>query len=390
MPWSMAQPGHHHHWSRYLHWVSITAWGGAKHPLTICGGQAACCPICPSKFLIFTLSPVLLPLETLVCKNPSCREGTTSNWHVTEDCCPKLWKMPDLYIEVLEKPGGVPALGNSPFLLGDHGCPRDLDNLGPACMAENVDIGKVKPLCIDMYKQGGALPVTGAATALAEGTTGVRPAGKAETASTTRPEALVPWVKDKVVCGHEGCHWRASANMAQCHNTAQMRTITSPVGHRKSHPVHLGGTRPLRSWRKPDWRWYCQVKRACWGHGHCTRHQHPTIKSCTRLCHPQEKPWLCRSQVGLPAPSWGANHTPGPIHHHPIPPLRSPSTFHLKAHWEGHGVILGDAEQRHHNKDKAMWLFGGHHTCVICHHMCPHRFEVSQDKIVLPLVSSNL
>jgi len=72
------------------------------------------------------------------------------------------------------------------------------------------------------------VPVAGAAPALAEGTAGVRPAGEAETASTARPEALVPWAKDKVVRGHERCHWRASAN------TAQTRTIASPVGNRKS------------------------------------------------------------------------------------------------------------------------------------------------------------
>jgi len=111
---------------------------------------------------------------------------------------------------------------------------RDLDNLGPACTAENADVGKVKPSCIDVHKQGGALPVAGAAPALAEGTAGVRPAGEAETASTARPEALVPWAKDKVVRGHERCHQRVSANMARCHNTAQTRTIASPVGHRKS------------------------------------------------------------------------------------------------------------------------------------------------------------
>jgi len=160
------------------------------------------------------LYPIPLPLETLARKNPLCGEGTTSNWHVTEDCCPKLWKIPDLCIEALEKPGGVPASGNSPFLLGDHGCPRDLDNLGPACTAENPDIGKVKPSCIDVHKQGGALPVMGAAPALAEGTAGVRPAGEAETASTARPKALVPWAKDKVVRSHKRCHQRVSTNMA--------------------------------------------------------------------------------------------------------------------------------------------------------------------------------
>jgi len=43
----------------------------------------------------------------------------------------------------------------------------------------------------------------GAAPALAEGTAGVRPAGEAETATTTEPEALAPRVQDKVGRRHE-------------------------------------------------------------------------------------------------------------------------------------------------------------------------------------------
>jgi len=43
----------------------------------------------------------------------------------------------------------------------------------------------------------------GIAPALAKDTVGVRPTDKAETASTTKPEALVSWVQDKVRHGHE-------------------------------------------------------------------------------------------------------------------------------------------------------------------------------------------
>jgi len=41
----------------------------------------------------------------------------------------------------------------------------------------------------------GALQVMGAATALAEGTPGVEPAGEAEKATAAKSEALVPWAQ---------------------------------------------------------------------------------------------------------------------------------------------------------------------------------------------------
>jgi len=47
------------------------------------------------------------------------------------------------------------------------------------------------------------LLVTGVALALAKGTAGIKPAGKAEKAIATRPEALVPWVQDKAERGRE-------------------------------------------------------------------------------------------------------------------------------------------------------------------------------------------
>ena len=60
-----------------------------------------------------------------------------------------------------------------------------------------MDTEGVERVDIDAHEQGGTLPVVGAASALAEGTAGVGPAGEAETATTAEPEALVLWAQDK-------------------------------------------------------------------------------------------------------------------------------------------------------------------------------------------------
>ena len=156
----MAQPGRRHHRSGYLY------------------------------------RPIPLPLDTLARENSPRGEGAATERRATEDRRPKLWKPLDLHIEVLEKSGGASVSGDSPFL-GDHGSPGDLDNLGPACTVANMDAEGVERADIDAHEQGGTLPVVGAASALAEGTAGVGPAGEAETATTTEPEALVLWAQDK-------------------------------------------------------------------------------------------------------------------------------------------------------------------------------------------------
>ena len=52
---------------------------------------------------------------------------------------------------------------------------------------------------------------------------------------------------------------------------------------------------------------------------------------------------------------------------------RSPFVmFSSRGPYRGHGVVPGDAEQRHRNKDKAMRPFGGHHTHVTRCHTRPH------------------
>ena len=59
----------------------------------------------------------------------------------------------------------------------------------------NTDARKVEPSGVDTHERGGALPVAGAAPALAEGIAGVEPAGEAERAAAAKSEALAPWTQ---------------------------------------------------------------------------------------------------------------------------------------------------------------------------------------------------
>ena len=67
--------------------------------------------------------------------------------------------------------------------------PSVLGNL--SAFPENIDVREVELSHVDAHKQGGVLPVTGIAPALAKGITGIEPASEAEKAIVTRPEALV-------------------------------------------------------------------------------------------------------------------------------------------------------------------------------------------------------
>jgi len=146
--------------------------------------------------------PVPLPLDTLAHKNLLHGEGAATEWHAINDClCSKPSKLPDLHIEVLEEAGGaLLTLGNLPVL------PENIGPFGLAGMTKKADARGVEPLGIDADEQGGVLLLMGTAPALAKGTAGVRPAGKAETATTTEPKALAPRMQDKV--GH-GCEVNA-------------------------------------------------------------------------------------------------------------------------------------------------------------------------------------
>ncbi len=106
---------------------------------------------------------------------------------------PEPLKPPDLPMDDLEKSGGASALDDSSMLHG--GGPGDLDSLGLAWTVADMEARKVEPSDVDAHEQGGALPVVGAAPALAEGTAGVEPAGEAEKATAAKPEALVPWAQ---------------------------------------------------------------------------------------------------------------------------------------------------------------------------------------------------
>ena len=117
----------------------------------------------------------------------SCGEGAAIERRATETRRPEPWKPPDPHDEVLQELGGVlSAPGNVPVIQ---------DHLGPAAMIENADVRLPEHSSVDAHERGGALPVVGAAPALAEGTADVEPAGEAEIATAARPEALVPWAQ---------------------------------------------------------------------------------------------------------------------------------------------------------------------------------------------------
>jgi hypothetical protein len=57
-------------------------------------------------------------------------------------------------------------------------------------MTANTDREEVKPLVIDMHRQGGMLLCMGAAPSMAESTASIKPAGGAEKAATARLKAF--------------------------------------------------------------------------------------------------------------------------------------------------------------------------------------------------------
>jgi hypothetical protein len=92
----------------------------------------------------------------------------------------------------------VPSVpGDSPVFI------RGTVPLRLADAAMDTAMYEVEPSGSDTYKRGGALPVAGTTPALANGTTGVKPTGKAEKATAARPEAWVSWAQDKAGHRHE-------------------------------------------------------------------------------------------------------------------------------------------------------------------------------------------
>ena len=120
-----------------------------------------------------SFSPFPSPPDTLV-RNLSCGEGAATERRTTDDRHPEHLKPPDSRVEDLEKSGGASALDDSPILLSS---PGDLDRLGLGCTVADADARELEPSSVDAHERGGALPVVGAAPALAERTAGVGPAG---------------------------------------------------------------------------------------------------------------------------------------------------------------------------------------------------------------------
>ena len=75
---------------------------------------------------------------------------------------------------------------------GFHEAP---DPLAPAGVAKNMDTGEIERADFEAHERGEALPPVCTVTAIAEGITGIEPAGEAERAAAAKSEALVPWAQ---------------------------------------------------------------------------------------------------------------------------------------------------------------------------------------------------
>ena len=75
---------------------------------------------------------------------------------------------------------------------GFHEAP---DPFGPTGVAKNVDTGEIEHADFDAHERGEALLPMCTVTAIAEGITGIEPAGEAERAAAAKSEALVPWAQ---------------------------------------------------------------------------------------------------------------------------------------------------------------------------------------------------
>ena len=141
----------------------------------------------PSAPQTSTFSP--FPPDAPTHENPP-EEGAATERRATDYRHPEPWKPPDAQAEDLQEAGGVPSVpGNSPAF------PENIDPFGLAGVVANVDAEEVEPSSVDAHERGGTLPVVGAATALAEGTASVEPAGEAQRATVAKSEALVPWAQ---------------------------------------------------------------------------------------------------------------------------------------------------------------------------------------------------
>ena len=114
-------------------------------------------------------------------------ESTATKRRTTEVRYTKPLRASGEHSKDLQESGGVPSvLDNLPAF------PGNVNPFRLAGVAKNADSGEVEPLCVDMHERGRAPRVAGTVPALAKAIAGVEPGSKAEIASTTKPEGLVP------------------------------------------------------------------------------------------------------------------------------------------------------------------------------------------------------
>src|SRR6266581_8479806 len=118
-------------------------------------------------------------------------------------------------------------------------------------------------------------------------------------------------------------------NMACHRKAAQTRAIASPVAVARSHPVHLGGTRPLGSWREATRGANLQVERPV---------------EAMDIAAGIDAHNKTRNTLAVPSQSFSTitNHAPG--NNHSIPPPRSHPVFYFQGPSRGHSIVWGDAE----------------------------------------------
>jgi len=399
------------------------------------GSELHAAPSAPQHLPFSPSPPVPLPLNTLTRKNSPRGEGAAIERRTTEDRSrPEPLEPPD---EDLQESGGASTPGDSPFLPGDHGSPRDLNSLGPACTVTEADAKEVEPSCVDAHKRGGAPLLVGAAPPLAEGAAGVGPAGEAERAVAARPEALAPPTQGKAshevqTPSHEGKgepdalppegKRKLDASLQGCPNNSKCRSGCEALPREGMHeadepppealpqkgkrnPEALSrkrelecpkalppdgarerGTMPqgnpnegaLVAWdpggrlptgkRAPNPKGPVEAKKniAQGIDAHNKTTQRASSPATRKIPDVQNKiESVCQHHREEPTTHfYPYSITPSSCCRgvHPLS-FRGPS--------RGHGVVLGGAEQRHCNKDKATRPFGCRHTRVTRRHTRP-------------------
>jgi len=198
----------------------------------------------PSAPQTSTFSP--FPPDAPTHENPP-EEGAATERRATDYRHPEPWKPPDAQAEDLQEAGGVPSVpGNSPAF------PENIDPFGLAGVVANVDAEEVEPSSVDAHERGGTLPVVGAATALAEGTASVEPAGEAQRATVAKSEALVPWAQG-VAKREVERPWREDERELEAPlQTGRRKHAALPPERERERGTRLQGN-PYEAEREPGW-----------------------------------------------------------------------------------------------------------------------------------------